>query len=96
MLKWQPTPAFLPGESHGQRGALAGYSPRGHRSWTRLSDETTTIPQLSDETTAVPRLSDGTTAVPRLSDGTTAVPRLSDETTTIPISTLNVYEITGF
>ena len=23
--KWQPTPAFLPGESHGQRG-LAGYS----------------------------------------------------------------------
>ena len=28
--KWQPTPAFLPGESHGQR-SLAGYSPRGHR-----------------------------------------------------------------
>ena len=26
---WQPTPAFLPGESHGQR-SLAGYSPRGH------------------------------------------------------------------
>ena len=25
-----PTPAFLPGESHGQRG-LAGYSPRGHK-----------------------------------------------------------------
>ena len=24
--KWQPTPAFLPGESHGQR-SLAGYSP---------------------------------------------------------------------
>ena len=24
----QPTPVFLPGESHGQRG-LAGYSPRG-------------------------------------------------------------------
>ena len=24
------TPAFLPGESHGQR-SLAGYSPRGHR-----------------------------------------------------------------
>ena len=23
---WQPTPVFLPGESHGQRG-LAGYSP---------------------------------------------------------------------
>ena len=25
---WQPTPVFLPGESHGQRG-LAGYSPWG-------------------------------------------------------------------
>ena len=24
--KWQPTPVFLPGESHGERG-LAGYSP---------------------------------------------------------------------
>ena len=28
--KWQPTPVFLPGESHGQR-TLAGYSPWGHR-----------------------------------------------------------------
>ena len=28
--KWQPTPIFLPGESHGQR-SLAGYSPQGHR-----------------------------------------------------------------
>ena len=26
----QPTPVFLPGESHGQR-SLAGYSPRGHK-----------------------------------------------------------------
>ena len=26
--KWQPTPAFLPGESHGQR-SLAGYGPLG-------------------------------------------------------------------
>ena len=26
--KWQPTPVFLPGESHG-RGSLAGYSPWG-------------------------------------------------------------------
>ena len=26
--KWQPSPVFLPGESHGQR-SLAGYSPRG-------------------------------------------------------------------
>ena len=26
--EWQPTPVFLPGESHGQR-SLAGYSPWG-------------------------------------------------------------------
>ena len=26
--KWQPTPVFLPGESHGQRN-LVGYSPQG-------------------------------------------------------------------
>ena len=35
--KRQPTPVFLPGESHGQR-RLAGYSPWGHKSRTRLSD----------------------------------------------------------
>ena len=28
--KWQPTPVFLPGESHGQK-SLAGYSPWGHK-----------------------------------------------------------------
>ena len=28
--KWQPTPVFLPGESHGQR-SLAGYSPWSHK-----------------------------------------------------------------
>ena len=28
--EWQPTPVFLPGESHGQR-SLVGYSPRGHK-----------------------------------------------------------------
>ena len=28
--KWQPTPVFLPGKSHGQR-SLAGYSPSGHK-----------------------------------------------------------------
>ena len=27
---WQPTPVFLPGESHGQR-SLAGYSPWGDK-----------------------------------------------------------------
>ena len=35
--KWQPTPLFLPGKSHGQR-SLAGYSPWGCKSQTRLSD----------------------------------------------------------
>ena len=39
--KWQPTPVFLPGESHGQR-SLAGYSPLGCKSRTRLSDFTFT------------------------------------------------------
>jgi len=29
--KWQPTPVFLLGKSHGQR-SLAGYSPWDHRS----------------------------------------------------------------
>ena len=32
--------SILPGESHGQR-SLAGYSPWGHKSRTRLNDETT-------------------------------------------------------
>ena len=35
--KWQPTPVFVSEESHGHR-SLAGYSPRGHKSQTRLSD----------------------------------------------------------
>ena len=35
--KWQPTPIFLPGESHGQR-SLLGYSP-----WSRKESETTEV-----------------------------------------------------
>ena len=35
--KWQPTPVFLPGESHGQR-SLAGYGPWGRKESDRLSD----------------------------------------------------------
>ena len=27
---WQPTPGFLPGESHGQK-SLLGYSPKDHK-----------------------------------------------------------------
>ena len=38
--KWQPTPVFLPGKSHGQR-ILAGYGPWGHKSQTWLSNLTT-------------------------------------------------------
>ena len=35
--QWQPTSVFLPGEWHGRR-SLAGYSLRGRKSRTRLSD----------------------------------------------------------
>ena len=38
--KWQPTPVFLPRESHGQR-SLAGYSP-----WDRKESDTTEQPHL--------------------------------------------------
>ena len=34
---WQPTPVFLPGESHGQRN-LAGYSP-----WDQEESDTTEV-----------------------------------------------------
>ena len=37
--KWQPTPVFLPTESHGQR-SLVGYNPRGHKE----SDMTEQLP----------------------------------------------------
>ena len=39
--KWQPILVFLPGKSHG-KCSLAGYSPWGCKSWTRLSNKTTT------------------------------------------------------
>ena len=40
----QPTPVFLPGESHGQR-SLVGYSPRGHKEWdmTKVTEHACTI-----------------------------------------------------
>ena len=34
---WQPTPIFLPGESHGQK-SLVGYSP-----WGRKESDTTEV-----------------------------------------------------
>ena len=35
--KWQPTPVFLPEESHGQR-SLMGYSPRVGHDWVTNAD----------------------------------------------------------
>ena len=35
--KWQPSPIFLPEESHGQK-SLAGYSPWGCKSQIQLRD----------------------------------------------------------
>ena len=40
--KWQPTPAFLPGKSHGQ-GNLAGYSPGGLKE-SDMTEHTHTLP----------------------------------------------------
>ena len=34
--KWQPSPAFLPGKSHGQR-SLVGLQKELQKSWTQLS-----------------------------------------------------------
>ena len=49
--KWQPTPVFLPGKSHGQRN-LEGCSPWGHKKWdmierlTHTNDLFTLFPHL--------------------------------------------------
>ena len=37
--KWQPTPVFLPGETHGQR-SLVGYSPWGREESDMTKHET--------------------------------------------------------
>ena len=42
----QPTPIFLPGESHGR--SLVGYSPRVAKNWTWLSDFTLHLYQQID------------------------------------------------
>ena len=41
--KWQPTPVFLPGKSHGQR-SLAVYSPWGRTQWDTAEHECTPTP----------------------------------------------------
>ena len=48
--KWQPTPVFLPRESHGQKN-LAGNSPQGHK-------ESDTTEQLTLSLSTV-RMQDG-------------------------------------
>ena len=40
---WQPTPVFLPGESHGQRSLQATW-PWGRKTRTRLSNPSSTKP----------------------------------------------------
>ena len=40
--KWQPTPIFLPGKSHGQR-SLVGYSSQGHKE-SDMTEQTHHIP----------------------------------------------------
>ena len=45
--KWEPTPVFLPRESHGQK-SLTGYSPWGHRvGLNTCAEEPKTISYLS-------------------------------------------------
>ena len=43
--KWQPTPVLLPGKSHELR-SLVGYSPRGYKGQTRLSNQVNTYTRL--------------------------------------------------
>ena len=55
--KWQPTPVFLPGKTHGQ-GSLAGYSLWGHKSvqynlTTKQQQEKKVSRQLDTKTHAV-------------------------------------------
>ena len=40
-MKWQPTPVFLSGEPHGLE-AVRPLCPWGRKSWTQLSNYTTT------------------------------------------------------
>ena len=53
---WQPTPVFLPGESHGQR-SLEGYSPRGHK-----ESDTTEVTEHRKTLCLAQPLSEGTSS----------------------------------
>ena len=50
-VSWQPTPVFLPGESHGQR-SLTGYSPQGctESDMTEATSSVTGDPMISADT----------------------------------------------
>ena len=48
--KWQPTPVFLPGKSHGQR-SLAGCNPWGHK-----ESDTTEHAHISSSAQNIPRI----------------------------------------
>ena len=50
--KWQPTPVFLPRESHGQR-SLMGYSPWGHEELDMT--EVTWYTEISSRKLEIPR-----------------------------------------
>ena len=58
-VKWQSTPALLPGKSHGGR-SLIGYSPWGRKSWTQLSDFTPALQTASLPTELYPSYPMGT------------------------------------
>ena len=51
---WQPTPLFLPGESH-RRRSLVGHSPRGHTQLdtTEATQHAYTCPRFTEEKTEV-------------------------------------------
>ena len=44
--KWQPTPVFLPGESHGPR-SLVGYSPCG-RKQSNMNEQLNMLSHIHD------------------------------------------------
>ena len=46
--EWLPTPVFLPGESHGQRG-LAGHSPWGNKESDTTAQLTLTKSEVSQK-----------------------------------------------
>ena len=45
--EWQPTPVFLPGNSHGQR-SLAGYSPGGRKELDTTERLTLSFPHFTE------------------------------------------------